>query len=237
MERVFKKDGFIIYKLIPCLIITMFAFMCLYGSSVYATTNVQTSDLFSYNISYDETLFENYNYIIYLCPQGEYLGCDIYISDYDISHSYDPYSGSSSYYITIPAGYKYIDSQTTLGKFSNLNSESASNSLNSQIISAMSSFNSQTVNNEDKTLSIMKRSQYPQGVFTSNNSFYVGETEVFQVPPQAHQVIVATQVEGVEMGKTLQEITGILPIVLVVIVTLIALRKGIQFLIQLLKRQ
>ena len=39
MECVYKKTGFILYKLIPCLLVTMYAFMCLYGSSVYASND------------------------------------------------------------------------------------------------------------------------------------------------------------------------------------------------------
>lgn len=37
MEQVYRKKG-ILFKLLPCLLITMYALMCLYGSNVYAAT-------------------------------------------------------------------------------------------------------------------------------------------------------------------------------------------------------
>lgn len=61
---------------------------------------------------------------------------------------------------------------------------------------------------------------------------------VFQAPPQQveAQGILAEITQGVEMDKTLQEITAILPVILVVIVGLIAIRKAIQFLMARMKR-
>lgn len=65
-------------------------------------------------------------------------------------------------------------------------------------------------------------------------------TILFQVASQpveeTNQVVLAEIVEPMEMDKTLAEILGILPIVIVVIVSLIAIRKAIVFLVTLLHR-
>ena len=65
----FKRNNFILYKLIPCLIITMFAIMCLYGSRVYAsssTLNFSGCRSLTLDTSvYDSSYFNNrYIYII-----------------------------------------------------------------------------------------------------------------------------------------------------------------------------
>lgn len=61
---------------------------------------------------------------------------------------------------------------------------------------------------------------------------------VFQQPPQVmeQETTLAPIVEGVEAKKTLAEVVGILPVVLVVIVGLLAMRKAIRFLMRILKQ-
>lgn len=53
---------------------------------------------------------------------------------------------------------------------------------------------------------------------------------VFQQPPQVQETTLAPIVEGVEAKKTLAEVVGILPVVLVVVVGLMAIRKALKFL-------
>ncbi len=58
----------------------------------------------------------------------------------------------------------------------------------------------------------------------------------FQLSPiLLFETIVAEKTQGVEMDKVLQETTGILPVVLIVLVGAIAIRKAIRFLIHLMK--
>lgn len=52
---------------------------------------------------------------------------------------------------------------------------------------------------------------------------------VFSVPPQV-QGIVAQQVEEIQLSQTLEEVLGILPMTLVVLVSLVGLRKGLKML-------
>ena len=67
---------------------------------------------------------------------------------------------------------------------------------------------------------------------------------VFQAPPLEEETPVeekqattlAPIVEGVEAKKTLAEVVGILPVVLVVILGLLAMRKAIRFLMRILKQ-
>lgn len=59
---------------------------------------------------------------------------------------------------------------------------------------------------------------------------------VFQQPPQVQETTLAPIVEGVETKKTLAEVVGILPIILVVVVGLLAMRKAIRFLMRTLKQ-
>ena len=61
---------------------------------------------------------------------------------------------------------------------------------------------------------------------------------VFQQPPQVQEqaTTLAPIVEEMETEKTLAEIVAILPVVLVVIVGLLAMRKAIKFLMKTLKQ-
>ena len=65
----------------------------------------------------------------------------------------------------------------------------------------------------------------------SNNILFQGASQ-----PAETQVVLAEIVENQETNKVMEEIMGILPIVIVVIVSLIAIRKAIAFLRTLLHR-
>lgn len=68
---------------------------------------------------------------------------------------------------------------------------------------------------------------------SDNNVLFQGASQPVE---ETNQVVLAEIVEPMEMDKTLAEILGILPIVIVVIVSLIAIRKAIAFLRTLLHR-
>ena len=60
---------------------------------------------------------------------------------------------------------------------------------------------------------------------------------VFQVPPQVEEVqgILAPVVEKVEMSQTLSEIVKLLPLIIVVVVSFLGLRKALQMLFKVLR--
>lgn len=70
-------------------------------------------------------------------------------------------------------------------------------------------------------------------IIYSNHDIYNTDGTIFFHP--APQGIVAQQVEEVEMSQALQEILGILPLILVVVVSLVGLRKALQMLFNSLK--
>ena len=84
---------------------------------------------------------------------------------------------------------------------------------------------------------------YDKGYSIVDSSFDIYDTNANVVFQKASQPIVETQgtlakiVEEQETEKVMEEIVGILPIVIVVIVSLIAIRKAIQWIRQTLKQQ
>ena len=210
MELAYKKQGFILFKLIPCLIITMFAFMCLYGSNVYASIDyTYNNENFPFPDLPTDNIVPNYYYICYddasWLPNHYFLICsenEMTVSTID--SDFGRIVSSSTVYV-----YVYISDTNTWSSYS-------------------------TVKSSDQV-----RQGHPKRIRYSSYDIYNKNGElVFQVPPQVQgtQAIIAEQVEEVEMNKTLQEILGILPVVIVVLVGLIAIRKGIIFLIARMKK-
>lgn len=225
MERVFKRDG-ILFKILPCLLITMYAFMVLYGSFVYADNSLNSSNdnyfydltglhfnevsnndttlsdfMSEYNLS-DMIVFK-YNtedyYWFYFTPSNEYFVFDSYEDGFSTSNSGFPYA---NYFIDTNSNDRELKLRT---------------SANSRI--------------SNSTVSV---------VYSSYDVFDTNGNVVFQAPPQeqiqATSLVVAPQVEGVQMNKVLQEILGILPVILLVIVGLLAIRKGIQMIMAFLRK-
>lgn len=217
MELAYKRQGFIIYKLIPCLIITMFAFMCLYGSNVYATdfsdsdfgwSISDTSDTLtlSYNNKTTDLSSFKSNYSYYLIDLSTNGSARVFFSN-------EPFYIQNNVWIYTNSAYtnkNYYFGNFWVGSTPSL----------------------QYVSNNDGA-------QGAESIIFSNADICDNKGNVvFQAPPQVPetQVIIAEQVGEVEMNKTLQEILGILPVVIVVLVGLIALRKAIQFLIVRMKK-
>ena len=223
MELAFKRQGFIIYKLIPCFIITLFAFMCLYGSSVYATTQIVDSN--SNNTIITNENFDNeypYSFLVAIIINNGF-------TNHQNQYKYRLFYSKSPFIITTTndgiIGFKNSDNS----RFYSFTTQTydTNTTLNSQ------NFNTDFHDYETSTAA-------PNGInniLYSNSDIYdTSNNVVFQAPPQVQPTIVASQVEEVEMNKTLQEILGILPVVIVVLVGLIAIRKAIQFLMTRMKK-
>ena len=208
MERVYKNTNFI-FKLLPCLLITMFAFMCLYGSCVFASFDV-TSNNETYSLpDFPTTGFEeDYCFII---KEGDVFILFVFPSSVTLSFDYYSSGAIKNIFPHIPSG------ATGLSYVCKSGFTSWNTSQNPVI------YDSRALGFSDPI------------IFSNFDVYDVDDNLVFQAPPQQVEGIIAKETQGVEMNKTLQEITAILPIVLVVIVGLIALRKAIQFLIRQMK--
>ena len=238
MELAFKKQGFIIYKLIPCLIITMFSFMCLYGSFVYADSEPP----YTYTLSNDTTItlqslpeLAYDGFVIIATSASKSTPAQYYIFNYNTSACdkiaiYPNSSNDSRYFYKVVC----LDSSGNDVQCANCYVTSQSDTY-SWSFSAWGNNTSQFTCSGDNV----------QGIYSNNdiylaNNFYTpistSDTLVFQAPLQTQPTIVASQVGEVEMNKTLQEILGILPVVIVVLVGLIALRKAIQFLMARMRK-
>lgn len=260
----FKRNNFILNKLLPCLLITMFAIMCLYGSRVYAsssTLNFSGCRSLTLDTSvYDSSYFNNRYIYIIADKAGDnrsdrwsyklYSSCQpIFVSgtncrfvrsssmtDTEIYNSDNPacyifYANSSNNFnFTLSVTRTTYDDTSGDGAFTTFSTPSDLYSLYSNhninyYIASDAGSGKASIENVEPTL-----------LLSASDLYDSNENLVFQVPSQTQPTIVASQVGEVEMNKTLQEILGILPVVVVVLVGLIAIRKGIQFLIARMKK-
>ena len=209
MERVYKREG-ILFKILPCLLIAMYAVMCLFASYVCAVTS---------NISYNNNIYTFIYDDIYTAPRG--YECPYYFI----------------YYLPDDGAFRIVYASAPII----FNTENGLyNSSDNTVLFELNSTPS------DFTVQFTYSNIFPfingiippldRIVLSSDDIVDSNGNVVFQSPTQKVGGIVATQVQGTQMDKTLQEITGILPVVLVVIVGLIAIRKAIQFLTVRLKK-
>ena len=258
----FKRNNFILNKLLPCLLITMFAIMCLYGSRVYAsssTLNFSNHRPLTLDSSvYDSSYFNN-----------RYIYIFTHKDDSNRNSDWTTYLISSAQPLSVHKNnnanlsHIIVSSDMTDDSLYNENnpaihlfSADSSNGFNFTLIRTQLTYNPNsdivTVNTQSNFWSLysnydvyrynvintytIDNSVEPTLIQTASNLYDSNENLVFQVPSQTQPTIVASQVGEVEMNKTLQEILGILPVVVVVLVGLIAIRKGIQFLIARMKK-
>lgn len=240
----FKRNNFILYKLIPCLIITMFSIMCLYGSKVYASVdvdNLQNTTFHSSTWDLDYTVvlpndLNNYSYFTLFTRNDDNSYRSLYLL---LSNS--PIVATNTYLTDYQSNQI---SFTNIEKYYNCVHNSYNKLYNSSIFdftqSSTNGYNVTTSNVQNNISFTYFKSSTATNVsdFFSYSNFDILDEYgnlVFQAPSQT-QTIVASQVGEVEMNKTLQEILGILPVVVVVLVGLIAIRKGIIFLMARMKK-
>lgn len=173
------------HKLLIILLIFIFYFIGIFFTCNVFGADLDTESLFGYNISFDESLFGENNYIMYIYKQGSYIGVDLYVSD---SGNLNRLSSGTSdaYNVRITRGHKFISYLASLGQIRNFNSQSATTALNNKISDCMNSYNSSTPMTTITTQPIYKRSDYGTGVFYSNSSIYVDNNIIFNpvVPPE-----------------------------------------------------
>ena len=230
MEQVYKKTG-ILFKLLPCLLATLIAFMTLYGSFVYAVDE-------NFDVTFTSNIFNHDVYCIIpneLKSNYQYMFFDTYteLSGGSLKNVLYAYFSNSNFYIS-SSGNNYFLGTLDGSAFYRYYIVKDSNSDN--YIYNLSNF---TANGSSTFSTLNSGSSFSINNIYSNADIYdssSGENVLFQAPPHQVEGIIAEQTQGVQMDKTLQEILGILPVVLVVIVGLIAIRKGIQFLMVRMKK-
>lgn len=213
MELAYKKENIFLHKFMPCLLFFMIAVMSLIGSFVYAD-NETIDYVFSDGNTYSVPIFpldNNENFALSIWDNGSKLTVWTYNKNYTLKFD------SANTYV-----YLYDDQNNIVSE--NLNNFSYYDFPDSLVLS------------KSGTGGYIYPSTSP---FYSNVNLYnVNNDLVFQAPPQQveAQGIIAEKTQGVEMDKTLQEIVGILPVILLTIVGILAVRKGIQFLMAKMKR-
>lgn len=260
MELAYKKENIFLHKFMPCLLFFMFAVMCLFGSYVQADNSIPLVFInYSNNNYLTDTGYSLSGYVpsfqgsedSYVIFIGSYTGGDYH--NWDNSNSIDfycMYYDSSLY--NLVQRISSNDSNATdvclyylnTSNYSSINSIVPCSSIRLEKLS--SSFNDQTSSFVVSSVSSVTQTSYGTYATFCKGSFFHSTndilrpdgTVVFQAPPQQVEAlgILAEKTQGVEMDKTLQEITGILPVILVVIVGLIAIRKAILFLTARMKR-
>lgn len=224
MEQVYKKDGLFL-KIIFSLFISMFVIMTLVGSKVFASWALEgeyfNGDSFSFEALPD-------------LPEGcdSYLLCDIsYNNDNFFIYAWD----SSTTYIsqrqsnglisfhkkgTSESSTGYRTSHTSWNNWSTWAKWSSLSNVNSHGYTSKCYTNKALYNYDN--VSTLKDSD---------------DNILFQAPPQQVEAttILTPIVQGQEM-KPLQEILQILPIVMIVVVSYLALRKGLRMLFNFLRQ-
>lgn len=214
MENVYKRTG-ILFKILPCIFLVIFIGM-ICCSSCFASFDITYEDI---NISVPDLPFSledtSKNVFMY------------------VTYSTDAYADGTPYYQSLylcvtDADDFYYNNFKCARYFStgNFNGK-LSNSLASEEWSAVS-------NGE---YSALKNSNYLL-IFSNCDVLDEDGSVVFQKSPQEKPLegVIAKQIQPKEMNKTLQEIVGILPIVMIVVVSYLALRKALKMLSTLLKQ-
>lgn len=219
MKLVYKKDGFI-NKFFTCLLLSIFLIMFLIGSSVFAA-DIFDSDNNTYTVP--ELLDDYYYFCIKVSSSNGSTTWLCGVSDTPVTVS--SFSQNSSKYIisffatnngrirffnTYSNPQYFFDLINSLGNIGPQCNFEVESSSTPTITSFLTNYN--ILSNED------------------NN------TVVFQAPPQQVEgdKVLAPIVEGKEM-KPLEEILTLLPIVMIVVVSYLALRKALATLFNFLR--
>lgn len=239
MEQVYKRNDLIV-KLFACLFIAIFLVFTFIGSRVFGST-------ISYDITYDGNNYSivfpnyveenNYNYFFYMhnyhynyggsnhyktyiieffVAKGEIKVEKKFNSTYGDYYTFTCEQGISKAYLSRNQNYyEYNRVKEAIENFAN---SSEPSNFSTSVDTA------QYFDNE------ITEKLY----FTNSDIKNSNDDVVFQAPPQEKDKVLAPIVEGEEM-KPLQEILQILPIVMIVIVGYLALRKGLATLFRFLR--
>lgn len=228
MERVYKREG-ILFKILPCLLIAMYAIMCLFGSSVQATGNeAYTFDYDNHTITYDNKTYKinddifSKKYICFTSNGG--LSISVFCSDYPFYVDGSAHSSTSDKCYTVRS---YDENKFYYYTFSSSNMHNVLPYLQSWDLSHY--FTSVGVSSSYKF--------GPEYTYLSNFDIKDENDEVvFQGASQVLATQIKTQVQGIQLQEVIQEIIQILPLIIVVVVSFLGLRKALSLLLTLLRR-
>lgn len=217
MERVYKREG-ILFKILPCLLIAMYAVMCLYGSTVCAydvtyNDNTYTLNDEISNFKYIATVQVN-NYVCILCSEKPFV---FYVDGTDGG-------GNKIWRIGFPdTDDRFYYKLVWWTDVSKIPSYTLSDFTETKVSTSIFSI--------------------PQNWTEENHassSFDLKDTDgnlVFQGASQeALATIIRPQVEGIQLQTILQEIIQILPLTIAVVVSFLGLRKALSWLLTRLRQ-
>lgn len=215
MKCVYKSEG-ILFKILPCLLIAMYAVMCLYGSTVHAAS--YTCEQFPKNTIITPEIYDNAKYhVIYVYWSGYWASARLFFSDEPIrvKVTYDErngYSGISFTSTVTGQSIRYFEKYLDNGwDFSN-ETEFKNGGITTSLPSGLASC-------QDFPLEIKNY------LADCNCDVYDEKTGevVFQGAPLRQGIVTSETVEQIQ--PTVQEtIVKILPIAIAVLALLIALR-------------
>lgn len=213
MENVYKRTG-ILFKILPCIFLVIFIGMICCSScfaSNYTINFEENNVIFPTDFNIDETPY----WVLYKYKNGPddakvglvYSSKPFY--SWNANNSLIAFKDDGS----VEVRYFVLSSSVNDYDFSSL-SPSKATGWASSVKEILSS-------NHDIYLCTRD----------SSNNFVIDDSSlVFQAPPQVEEAVIAKQIQPEEMNKTLQEIVGILPIVMIVVVSYLALRKALKML-------
>ena len=229
MERVYKREG-ILFKILPCLLIAMYAIMCLFGSSVCASSDgyvksftINTNDS-NYNISANFPIDSNYYVVVKRLTYDDSGSGSVIKNDvYALGISSSPFCYQEK------------------GEF---RTNCLRNTEDTKIYYTFFDLSDDT--NLSFSSDIFKNDRWALGnyetfevVYTSRDIYSLQQPDklVFQGASQeALATIIRPQVKGIQLQEVLQEIIQILPLIIVVVVSFLGLRKALSLLLTLLRR-
>lgn len=244
MERVYKREG-ILFKIFPCLLITMYVIMCLYGSTVCAT-----------DVSNDEILIKSDFMDDFSIPKPP---SDLYYAFFIFSYVKNDYR-FIAYYSFSPLSFStYSDengNHIAVTSDSDITSSGSSVGDKGIFISNMQSINytkikNILINKEDSWASPSQRFDLKNDSSGGDitDLAFVSSTNVklvldgnykwvFQGASQelAKTTMISTQITSVDFSQVLQEVLQTLLIALPVVILVIALMKAIKLLFQVLRK-
>lgn len=215
MERVYKREG-ILFKILPCMLIAIYAVMCLYGSTVCASYDVAVDDK-TYLLP-DSAQDYKYHFIIQYDEYWGGYGKLIICSNYPLSII----SNSNGTFT-----FRCPDDDGNFSSYIYCNANNnGSFDYSSKTFNEGSGFTGLDVK-QGKTQNFV--------VLSSNSNIFLDDALFFQGASQELATIIRPKMEGIQLQEIIQEIIQLLPVILVVMVALIAIRKAITLLLTTLR--
>lgn len=228
------KDTNILFKILPCILIATFLLMVITTSCFASSTSkeitspdgqvgtITNSDVLAYDNIFilKATKFAD----VYLC-NGGYFCIKIAVD------------GISGYRL------RCLNSENEEVPFKSIHIGSSSNLSFDMIIERLNNVTTSDFGNHSGGLSISASNSNgwinsllytSHSVRSLNEDNTMGNEEVFQPAPQEGELVKATK--SIDFLEVLQEILGILPIILLIVIGLLGLRKAINLIFQMLRK-